>query len=314
MRGGGEYPHSGKGFTQLGHFKRQPIPTGDKLYLCSDCGKRLSHSRALKTHQRIHTGEKPYRCSDCGKSFRHSGTLKKHQRTHTGEKPYRCSDCGKSFRDSGTVKKHQRIHTGEKPYLCSDCGRSFSQSVHLESHQRVHTGEKPYLCSDCGKSFGHSGALKKHQRVHRGEKPYAPFTPAHPSRAGAESSQPVVLPPLSVSYPPEAPLFVNELGEPVSALLPLPLYSCDPNGNDLPRELRRVERYFGLAELLQETRTRGAAGSEPGPEPSPGAAADRGTKQQNASEVKSPALNQHDPTDGGSKFCVFCRKNGESRH
>ncbi|KAK6477866.1 nanos-like protein 1-like [Huso huso] len=78
--------------------------------------------------------------------------------------------------------------------------------------------------------------------------------------------------------------------------------------------------YFGLAELLQETRTRGAAGSEPGPEPSPGAAAgmaatqpDRGTKQQSASEVKSPALNQPDPTDGGSKLCVFCKKNGESR-
>ncbi|XP_058869013.1 nanos homolog 1-like [Acipenser ruthenus] len=78
--------------------------------------------------------------------------------------------------------------------------------------------------------------------------------------------------------------------------------------------------YFGLVELLQETRTRGAAGSEPGPEPSPGAAAgmaatqpDRGTKQQSASEVKSPALNQHDPTDGGSKCCVFCKKNVESR-
>ncbi|MGH0189889.1 UNVERIFIED_CONTAM: hypothetical protein FKN15_039582 [Acipenser sinensis] len=40
---------------------------------------------------------------------------------------------------------------------------------------------------------------------------------------------------------------------------------------------------------------------------------DRSTKQQSASEVKSPALNQPDPTDGGSKFCVFCKKNGESR-
>ncbi|KAK6477833.1 nanos-like protein 1-like [Huso huso] len=77
--------------------------------------------------------------------------------------------------------------------------------------------------------------------------------------------------------------------------------------------------YFGLAELLQETRTRGTAGSEPGPEPSSGAAAGMAatqpdhTKQQSASEVKSPALNQPDPTDGGSNFCVFCKKNGESR-
>ncbi|XP_058870485.1 nanos homolog 3-like [Acipenser ruthenus] len=74
--------------------------------------------------------------------------------------------------------------------------------------------------------------------------------------------------------------------------------------------------YFGLAELLQETRTRGAAGSEPGPEAAAGMAAtqpDRGTKQQSASEVKPPALNQPDPPDRGSKLCVFCKKNGESR-
>ncbi|MGH0188686.1 UNVERIFIED_CONTAM: hypothetical protein FKN15_031008 [Acipenser sinensis] len=63
--------------------------------------------------------------------------------------------------------------------------------------------------------------------------------------------------------------------------------------------------YFGLAELLQETRTRGAAGSEPGPEPSPLAATqpDRGTKQQSASEVKTPSLNQPDPTDEANSAC-----------
>ncbi|MBN3285186.1 NANO1 protein, partial [Polyodon spathula] len=75
--------------------------------------------------------------------------------------------------------------------------------------------------------------------------------------------------------------------------------------------------YLGLAELVEEMRTRGAAGAEP----SPGAAAagmaatqpDRDTKRDRASEVQSPALSQPDRTHGGSKFCVFCKKNEESK-
>ncbi|XP_058860901.1 putative bifunctional UDP-N-acetylglucosamine transferase and deubiquitinase ALG13 isoform X2 [Acipenser ruthenus] len=59
-------------------------------------------------------------------------------------------------------------------------------------------------------------------------------------------TRPVVLPPLSVSYLPGAPLFVNELGEPVSAPPPPPLYSCDPNGNDLPRDYKVVQYYFNM--------------------------------------------------------------------
>ncbi|XP_058845029.1 putative bifunctional UDP-N-acetylglucosamine transferase and deubiquitinase ALG13 isoform X2 [Acipenser ruthenus] len=59
-------------------------------------------------------------------------------------------------------------------------------------------------------------------------------------------TRPVVLTPLSVSYPPGAPLFVNELGEPVSAPPPPPPYSCDPNGNDLPRDYKVVQYYFNM--------------------------------------------------------------------
>ncbi|MGH0143542.1 UNVERIFIED_CONTAM: hypothetical protein FKN15_035218 [Acipenser sinensis] len=59
-------------------------------------------------------------------------------------------------------------------------------------------------------------------------------------------TRPVVLPPVSVLYPPGAPLFVNELGEPVSDPPPPPPYSCDPNGYDLPRDYRVVQYYFNM--------------------------------------------------------------------
>ncbi|MGH0121032.1 UNVERIFIED_CONTAM: hypothetical protein FKN15_049407 [Acipenser sinensis] len=59
-------------------------------------------------------------------------------------------------------------------------------------------------------------------------------------------TRPVVLPPVSVLYPPGAPLFVNELGEPVSDHPPPPPYSCDPNGYELPRDYKVVQYYFNM--------------------------------------------------------------------
>ncbi|XP_066570724.1 putative bifunctional UDP-N-acetylglucosamine transferase and deubiquitinase ALG13 [Amia ocellicauda] len=56
---------------------------------------------------------------------------------------------------------------------------------------------------------------------------------------------PFVLSSLSLPYPPSAPVFVNEMGEPLSAPPPPP-YSYDPSGNDLPRDYKVLQYYFNL--------------------------------------------------------------------
>ncbi|XP_030053344.1 zinc finger protein 501 [Microcaecilia unicolor] len=151
--------------------KHKKIHSGEKRYTCTECGKSFNGQLDLRRHKRIHTGEKPFACPQCGKRFNHQSNLKKHKRIHTGEKPYSCSECNKSFNDQSDLRRHKRIHTGEKPYTCPECGKIFNQQANLKIHKRIHTGEKPYVCPECGKRFNQQSHLKMHKKIHVSSSP-----------------------------------------------------------------------------------------------------------------------------------------------
>ncbi|KAI8491052.1 hypothetical protein Bbelb_310930 [Branchiostoma belcheri] len=147
--------------------------TGEKPYMCGECGYRTAVKSHLSRHMKIHTGEKPYKCDQCDYSAAQKYQVDQHvTRKHTGEKPYVCEDCGYRTAQSSNLYLHRRKHTGEKPYKCDQCDYSAARKHHLDQHLAKHTGEKPYMCSVCGLRMADSGNLSRHMKTHTGEKPY----------------------------------------------------------------------------------------------------------------------------------------------
>ncbi|XP_066091582.1 zinc finger protein 343-like isoform X2 [Saccopteryx bilineata] len=164
----------GRSFTLTSHLLRHPgaHSSAEKPFLCDECGKTFGDKSNVTAHQHTDSGVKPFVCLECGRAYGYKSGLRRHQRTHSEEKPFVCLECGRGFGYKSALRRHQSTHSGEKPLVCLECGRGFRDKSTLNAHQRTHSGEKPFVCLECGRGFRDKSTLNAHQRIHSGEKPF----------------------------------------------------------------------------------------------------------------------------------------------
>ena len=92
------------------------------------CDKRFARDQQRRVHQVVHTGDKSYLCCECGQSFGSASTLIDHKkRKHLFLRDHQCKECSKGFFTRQELEAHVRVHTGDKPYQCPVSCDSFLQ-------------------------------------------------------------------------------------------------------------------------------------------------------------------------------------------
>ncbi|KAM4748940.1 uncharacterized protein WCC33_006349 [Rhinophrynus dorsalis] len=138
------------------------VVSGEKRYLCIDCGKSFTRKSSLIVHQRIHTGEKLYMCTDCGKRFGLKSSLVRHLRTHTSKTLNICPECGECFTRYTSLYQHQKVHRKEKVSKSSHLDKSFSQASQVTGKQKSNKRKEPSEKTEFGENFSDQANLKKH--------------------------------------------------------------------------------------------------------------------------------------------------------
>jgi uncharacterized Zn-finger protein len=160
------------------HITDMHVGSRKKSYACMWQGCEREH-RPFAQRQKIirhlvtHTGDRPFVCKECGYQCSQESVLEQHMRTHTGERPFQCTVCDKAFSASTALSVHMRTHTGYKPLVCKfpGCNKRFSESSNLAKHMRTHSADRPHVCEvpGCGRAFQRQDQLKRHAaKVHKG--------------------------------------------------------------------------------------------------------------------------------------------------
>lgn len=112
-----------------------------------------NHNHVLYNNYNVVTlGEKVFLCSECGKGYTTAGGLKEHSLRHLKEKHFQCPDCPRSFPTKTDLMSHHLIHKAKpKNHICDICGRGFHKPFLLKKHKMYHNNERPFSCEFCEK-------------------------------------------------------------------------------------------------------------------------------------------------------------------
>ncbi|XP_037024773.1 zinc finger protein 492-like isoform X2 [Bradysia coprophila] len=142
------------------------IHVAQRKYPCPHCHLVFMHSVTLKRHATIHSGEKNYVCEECGKSYRQRDMLLAHRKRHLPP-TIQCSFCDKLFYSKNELKSHTGLHTGIKAYKCDLCTAAFVASS-LAAHRRQHKRDNVLpSCKICGMMFSDRLVYNMHLMDHK---------------------------------------------------------------------------------------------------------------------------------------------------